>query len=24
MVHVKDGVIFITSDYFLHLIKFNY
>ncbi|CAD8179216.1 unnamed protein product [Paramecium octaurelia] len=24
MVHVRDGVIFITSDYFLYLIKFNY
>ncbi|CAD8173009.1 unnamed protein product [Paramecium pentaurelia] len=24
MIHVKDGVIFITSDYFLHLLKFNY
>ncbi|CAK84626.1 unnamed protein product (macronuclear) [Paramecium tetraurelia] len=24
MVHVRDGVLFITSDYFLYLIKFNY
>lgn len=24
MVHVRDGVIFITSDYLLYLMKFNY